>query len=74
MLASKTEKDAVFGTLLFNVDTFRAMQVGFDTAGYNRLVWTPDTLGCIFKYHDDIDRFRAENLVTVLDQVSERAL
>ena len=33
-----------------------------------------ETLGCIFKYHDDIERFRTENLVTVLDQVSERAL
>ncbi len=33
-----------------------------------------DTLGCIFKYHDDVDRFRDENLVAVLDQVSERAL
>jgi MoxR-like ATPase len=33
-----------------------------------------ETLGCVFKYHDDVERFRAENLVAVLDQVSERAL
>ncbi len=33
-----------------------------------------ETLGCIFKYHDDVERFREENLVAVLDQVSERAL
>jgi MoxR-like ATPase len=33
-----------------------------------------ETLGCIFKYHDDVERFRDENLVAVLDQVSERAL
>ncbi len=34
-----------------------------------------ETVGCIFKYHDDIDRFRGENLVAVLDQVDiNRAL
>jgi len=33
------------GTLLFNVDTFRAMQVGFDDVAYDRLVWTPDAVG-----------------------------
>ena len=33
-----------------------------------------ETLGCVFKYHDDVERFRDENLVSVLDQVSERAL
>ena len=34
-----------------------------------------ETVGCIFKYHDDIDRFRSENLVAVLDQVDiNRAL
>ncbi|MFN8639754.1 MAG: MoxR family ATPase [Dehalococcoidia bacterium] len=33
-----------------------------------------ETLGCIFKYHDDVERFRDENLVAILDQVSERAL
>ena len=33
------------GTLLFNIDTFRAMQTGFDDASYDRLVWTPDAVG-----------------------------
>ena len=34
-----------------------------------------ETVGCIFKYQDDIDRFRSENLVAVLDQVDiNRAL
>ena len=28
-----------------------------------------ETVGCIFKYHDDIERFTTENLVAVLDQV-----
>jgi MoxR-like ATPase len=37
-------------------------------------VTVAETLGCIFKYHDDVERFRDENLVAVLDQVSERAL
>ena len=33
------------------------------------------TVGCIFKYHDDIERFRTDNLVAVLDQVDiDRAL
>ena len=33
------------------------------------------TVGCIFKYHDDIERFCADNLVAVLDQVDiDRAL
>ena len=29
-----------------------------------------ETIGCIFKYHDDVERFRSENLVAVLDQVN----
>ena len=29
-----------------------------------------ETVGCIFKYHDDVERFRSENLVAVLDQVN----
>lgn len=33
------------GTLLFNVDTFHAMQTGFDDVSYDRLVWTPDAVG-----------------------------
>jgi hypothetical protein len=33
------------GTLLFNVDTFRALQTGFDDVSYDRLVWTPDLIG-----------------------------
>jgi hypothetical protein len=33
------------GTLLFNVDTFRALQTGFDDVRYDRLVWTPDAIG-----------------------------
>ena len=34
-----------------------------------------ETVGCIFKHHDDIERFRRENLVAVLDQVDiNRAL
>ncbi len=28
-----------------------------------------ETVGCIFKYHDDIERFTTDNLVAVLDQV-----
>jgi hypothetical protein len=35
------------GTVYFNLNTFRAMTTGFDNTEYNRLVWTPDTLGCI---------------------------
>ncbi len=33
------------GTLLFNVDTFHALQTGFDNTSYDRLVWTPDAIG-----------------------------
>jgi hypothetical protein len=33
------------GTLYFNVDTFRALQQGLDATEYDRLVWTPDTIG-----------------------------
>jgi len=33
------------GTLLFNVNTFRAMQTGFANPEYNRLVWAPDAVG-----------------------------
>jgi len=33
------------GTVLFNIDTFRALQTGFSAPGYDRLVWTPDALG-----------------------------
>ena len=34
-----------------------------------------ETLGCVFKYRDDIERFRDENLTAVLDQVDiDRAL
>jgi len=33
------------GTLLFNIDTFRALQTGFDDVRYDRLVWTPDAIG-----------------------------
>ncbi len=35
------------GTLLFNRDTYQAMQDGLDAESYNRLVWTPDVLGSI---------------------------
>jgi MoxR-like ATPase len=28
-----------------------------------------ETIGCVFKYHDDVERFRSENLVAVLDQL-----
>jgi hypothetical protein len=35
------------GTILFNLNTFRAMQSGLDAHEYDRLVWTPDVLGCI---------------------------
>ena len=34
------------GTLLFNVNTFRALQTGLDATEYDRLVWTPDVVGC----------------------------
>jgi hypothetical protein len=33
------------GTLLFNVDTFRALQTGLDQPSYDRMVWRPDALG-----------------------------
>jgi hypothetical protein len=33
------------GTVLFNVDTFRALQTGFSDPSYDRLVWAPDALG-----------------------------
>lgn len=33
------------GTLLFNVDTYRAMTAGFADVAYDRLVWTPDAIG-----------------------------
>ena len=35
------------GTLLFNVNTFRALQQGLDAREYDRLVWTPDVIGSI---------------------------
>ena len=35
------------GTLLFNVNTFRALEAGLDADAYDRLVWTPDVLGCV---------------------------
>ena len=33
------------GTLLFNRDTFRAMQTGLEQPSYDQLVWRPDALG-----------------------------
>jgi hypothetical protein len=33
------------GTLLFNVNTFRAMQTGLEQPSYDRLVWRPDAVG-----------------------------
>ena len=35
------------GTILFNVDTFRALQTGLDNVSYDRLVWTPDAVGSV---------------------------
>jgi len=35
------------GTLLFNRNTYHAMQAGLDASSYDRLVWTPDLLGSI---------------------------
>jgi hypothetical protein len=35
------------GTILFNVDTFRALQTGIDNVRYDRLVWAPDAVGSI---------------------------
>jgi hypothetical protein len=36
------------GTLLFNLDTYDAMQSGFDVQQENRLIWTPDLIGSAF--------------------------
>jgi hypothetical protein len=33
------------GTVLFNVNTFHALQAGLDATEYDRLVWTPDAVG-----------------------------
>ncbi|HKE99251.1 MAG TPA: hypothetical protein VKG45_10020 [Actinomycetes bacterium] len=33
------------GTLLFNLDTFRALQTGLEQPSYDRLVWAPDAVG-----------------------------
>ena len=35
------------GTLLFNVDTYDAMQAGLDSTQEDRLVWTPDLVGSV---------------------------
>jgi YrhK-like protein len=35
------------GTLLFNINTYDAMQTGLDANAYNRLVWAPDVLGSL---------------------------
>ena len=35
------------GTLLFNRNTYDAMQEGIDATSYDPLVWTPDVLGSI---------------------------
>ena len=35
------------GTLFFNRSTFKAIDTGFSSASYNRLVWRPDALGSI---------------------------
>jgi hypothetical protein len=35
------------GTLCFNVTTFRALQVSFSDADYDRLVWRPDAVGSV---------------------------
>ena len=35
------------GTLLFNISTFRAIQVTLSSPGYNRLVWRPDLYGSV---------------------------
>ena len=35
------------GTLLFNRNTYNAMQAGLEANSYDRLVWTPDVLGSI---------------------------
>jgi hypothetical protein len=36
------------GTLLFNLDTYDAMQSGFDVQQEDRLIWTPDLIGSAF--------------------------
>ena len=33
------------GTVLFNVNTFHALQTGLDANSYDRLVWAPDAIG-----------------------------
>jgi hypothetical protein len=33
------------GTLLFNLNTFRALQMGLEQTSYDRLVWAPDAVG-----------------------------
>jgi hypothetical protein len=33
------------GTVLFNVNTFHALEEGLDADAYDRLVWTPDAVG-----------------------------
>jgi len=38
----------IAGTILFNVDTFHALQTGLDATEYDRLVWAPDALGSLF--------------------------
>ena len=35
------------GTVLFDVNTFRALQTGLDDPEYNRLVWAPNLLGSL---------------------------
>jgi hypothetical protein len=35
------------GTVWFNINTFEAMQTGFDTQQQNLRIWTPDFLGSI---------------------------
>jgi hypothetical protein len=35
----------LIGTVLFNINTFDAMQTGLDAQEYDRLVWTPDVIG-----------------------------
>jgi hypothetical protein len=35
------------GTILFNVSTFHALQLGLDAREYDRLVWSPDLFGSI---------------------------
>jgi hypothetical protein len=35
------------GTLLFNLNTYDALQKGLDANSYDRLVWTPDVFGSL---------------------------